>query len=36
MLRRALASGELDGAIAVEPETLEFLAARAKATRAPR
>jgi putative ATPase len=30
VLRRALASGELDGAITVEPETLEFLAARAE------
>ncbi|MGH2853140.1 MAG: replication-associated recombination protein A [Solirubrobacteraceae bacterium] len=30
VLRRALASGELDGAIAVEPQTLEFLAARAE------
>jgi putative ATPase len=30
VLRRALASGELDASIAVEPQTLEFLAARAE------
>jgi putative ATPase len=30
VLRRALASGELDDTVAVEPETLEFLAARAE------
>ncbi len=30
VLRRALASGELNGAVTVEPETLEFLAARAE------
>jgi putative ATPase len=30
VLRRALASGELDASLAVEPQTLEFLAARAE------
>ncbi len=30
VLRRALASGELDAAVTVEPETLEFLAARSE------
>ena len=30
VLRRALASGELDGGVAVEPQTLEFLAARSE------
>jgi putative ATPase len=30
VLRRALASGELEASIAVEPQTLEFLAARAE------